>query len=198
MENTVADYSTRLKALKLRHTYLQVAKQPKARDAKDEFDTDVSKLDTLTRRQEAAKRAAEAAKADAMEAEHIKIHLQQSIDQLTKYVLNLLILKRSLQSAFNNLNADGCPIYLHQSQSLRNQRAARSLMTRSLFRGCSKKMPQKPHLLGVHSCTLTLYRWWQKCASSFGCSTLQKLQRHRVRRANALKISARMIVVARP
>lgn len=79
-----------MRALKQRHGVLLVAKQPKARDAKDEFDSDLTRIDSLTRRQDTAKRAVEAARAEAREADAVKIQLQQSIAILAKYVYMLL------------------------------------------------------------------------------------------------------------
>ena len=86
MDNEIVDYSTRLKALRQRHATLLVAKQPKARDAKDELDTDISRMNAFARRQETARRAVEAAKAELAEASGVKIQIQQTVDLLTRYV----------------------------------------------------------------------------------------------------------------
>jgi len=80
------DYRARLRALRSRHALLQAAKQPKARDAKDEADSDLTRMDTLSRRQVQGKRALEAVRLEGREAEHIKIQMQQSINILVRDV----------------------------------------------------------------------------------------------------------------
>ncbi|RYG56122.1 hypothetical protein EON66_03675 [archaeon] len=84
----VTDYRLRLHALQQRYDYLQAAKQPRARDASDEVDTDILVMDTLQKRADVAKRAADTARAELRNAESIKMQLHQSLLVLSEYVLH--------------------------------------------------------------------------------------------------------------
>jgi hypothetical protein len=84
IEGQVGDYTARLRTLRSRHTFLLAAKQPTARDARDEADTNLSAIDRLAAKGEAAKRALVTSREELREAESIKMQLQQSIGMLTQ------------------------------------------------------------------------------------------------------------------
>ena len=86
IESQVNDYTSRLKTLRSRHSYLQSVKQPTARDARDEVDNDLSTIDKLAQKGELAKRSLDTAKDELREAENVKMQLQQSIAMLTQCV----------------------------------------------------------------------------------------------------------------
>jgi hypothetical protein len=84
IEGQVGDYTARLRTLRSRHTFLLAAKQPTARDARDEVDTNLTAIDRLAAKGEAAKRALVTSREELREAESIKMQLQQSIGMLTQ------------------------------------------------------------------------------------------------------------------
>jgi len=84
IEGQVGDYTARLRTLRSRHAFLLAAKQPTARDARDEADTNLSAIDRLAAKGEAAKRALVTSREELREAESIKMQLQQSIGMLTQ------------------------------------------------------------------------------------------------------------------
>jgi hypothetical protein len=84
IEEQVADYNARLALLQGQQAQLRLLNQPRAKDATDEVDRDLTEMEQLELRTEIARRALDTAAREAEEARAMKLQIEQSLSVLAE------------------------------------------------------------------------------------------------------------------